>query len=272
MRRLLLLLLVPLAASLSWYGRSSTQALREKLPPEESLLYLPPPDRLGPMSLGFREALSDLIWLRAVVFSGTGKNGKKIEWLRRYVNTINYLNPQFRRPYLWGGVVTIYSGRDIDQAMLDQSVAILRDGLNHFPEDHELLFNLGMILYRDYEALGTLKQEEVDALKQEGVGHIRKAAAFGASPLIRQLAATLELEGTTDALQAEFLKRQLAYAQDPGLRRLLKRKLAELDHSEHHIEAIEKTREAFIEAHAKLFPYLPPDFFAVIEPRSDRSF
>lgn len=264
------LLLIPVAAALSWQARGKIEALRAKLPAEDNLLYLPPPDRLAPMSLGYKEALADLIWLRAVVFAGTGRNGEKTDWLRRYVSTINHLAPQFRRPYLWGGVVSIYSGKEITRDLLDQSVAILREGLERFPEDHELLFNLGMILFRDYEGLGTMDPATIKAYKNEGAQLIRKAAAFGAPPLIRQLAASLEVEGTEDALQAEFLKRQLVRAQDKELRRLLKHKLAQLDQG-HQIEALEQAREAFLKAQQRDFPYLPLDLFAVLEspPRED---
>lgn len=259
------LLAIPLAATLAGQAQWRLLEMREQIPAEDSLLYLPPPDRLGPMSLGYREALADFIWLRAVIFAGTMKNGQKIDWLHRYVSTINYLSPQFRRPYLWGGVVTIYNGRDIDRAMLDQSVAIFREGLERFPEDHELLFNLGMILYRDYQSEAkNASPEELKALKAEGAKLIRKAAAFGAPPLIRRLAASLEAEGSEKALQAEFFKRQLLRADDEALKRLLRKKLRALMH-ERKIADIEKVRNQFSEAHQTQFPYATPALFAVLE-------
>lgn len=259
------LLAIPLAAILAGQAQQRLLEMREQIPAEESLLYLPPPDRLGSMSLGYREALADFIWLRAVVFAGTMKNGQKIDWLHRYVSTINYLSPQFRRPYLWGGVVTIYNGQEIDRAMLDQSVEIFREGLGRFPEDHELLFSLGMILYRDYQAEAkNASPEELKALKAEGAKLIRKAAAFGAPPLIRRLAASLEAEGSEKALQAEFFQRQLLRADDEALKRLLRRKLKALMH-EQKIADIEKLRSQFNQAHQDQLPYTAPALFAVLE-------
>lgn len=222
------------------------------------------------MSLGYREALADLIWLRAVVFAGTGKNGEKLDWLHRYVDTINHLDPSFRRPYLWGAVMSIYTNKNINKNMVDQAVTLMREGLEHFPEDHELLFTLGMLLYRDYEALGEFPASEIAAYKREGAQLIRKAAAFGASPLIRRLAASLEHEGTDDALQAEFLKRQLIRAQDEALRRLLKKKLAEVKQDQ-DLRYIEQARTIFTQAHQADFPYVSPDLFAVLQrPSAER--
>lgn len=244
--------------------RKSAEKQRDPKALEESLIYLPPPERLRGMSLGYSETLSDLIWLRAVIFTGTVKNGQKLDWIARYVQTINFLNPKFRRPYLWGAVVTIYNGKEIDRSMLDQSVAILREGIERFPEDHELLFNLGMILYRDYGSLGTLDPELVESYKKEGAQLIRKAAAFGASPLIRQLAASLEVEGNDRALEVEFLEHQLLRAEDEGLRRLLRKKLGEAL-SEQGLKSIEARRKAFLEAHQQQFPYLPAPVFALLQ-------
>lgn len=260
---MLLVAALPLAATLAWHARSTLQAQRSGQLAQESLLYLPPADRLGPMSLGYKEALADLIWLRAVVFAGNSGNRDKSSWITRYVSTINHLAPNFRRPYLWGGVISIYSGKEIDRQMIDQAVAIMREGVERFPEDHELLFNLGMVLYRDYESLGDVDPKQLQDYKQEGVKLIRRAAAFGASPLIRRLAASLDAQGSNDALEAEFLRRQLLRADDPALRRLLKKKLQALDLG-HQVEQLEQAREAFVADHKEDFPYLPLTLYAVL--------
>ena len=36
--------------------------------------------------------------------------------------------PKFRRPYAWGGVVSIYSGAKIDEAMVRSAISLLRSG------------------------------------------------------------------------------------------------------------------------------------------------
>lgn len=264
-RRFLALLSIPLAGGLAWFSRACLDTKRSGDLEQESLLYLPPAHHLDPMSLGYKEALADLVWLRAVVFAGNSINRNRSNWLLRYVSTINHLAPNFRQPYVWGGVVSIYNGQAVHREMIDQAVAIMREGVERFPEDHELLFNLGIILYRDYESLGDVDPEIIDSYKQEGVKLIRRAAAFGASPLIRRLAASLDTKDSNDALEAEFLRRQLLRADDPALQELLKRKLAQLDLS-HEAEELEQAREAFISEHAQAFPYLPLALYALLHP------
>lgn len=261
---------LPLACALAWQARHALTLSRSAKLSKESLMYLPPAERLDPMSLGYKEALADLIWLRAVVFAGNSDNRDKSNWLARYVSTINHLAPSFRQPYVWGGVVSIYSGKEIDRAMIDQAVEIMREGVQRFPEDHELLFNLGMVLYRDYASLGDLAPALVEEKKQEGVKLIRRAAAFGASPLIRRLAASLDVEDGDDALEAEFLRRQLLRADDPALRRLLRKKLNALKLG-HQVEKLELARKAFIEDHTKQYPYLPMTLYAVLRRPMSRS-
>lgn len=262
-RHLLMLAALPLAAALTWHARGTLGAKRSSQGSPESLLYLPPADRLGPLSLGYKEALADLIWLRAIIFAGAKKNGEKHHWLARYVSTINHLAPNFRQPYVWGGVVSMYNGKEVDRKMVEQAVAIMREGVERFPEDHELLFNLGMVLYRDYESLGDIDPQNVQRYKEEGVKLIRKAAAFGASPLIRRLAVSLNSKDSDDALEAEFLRRQLLRADDPELQQLLKRKLREL-HLGHQVATLEQARGQFMAEHEKRYPYLPLSVYAVL--------
>ena len=246
------------------------RAEREHFPASVDLLYLPPPDRLVPMAIGYREALADLIWIRAVVFAGTKSGSRNLDWIRRYVDTVAHLAPRFRQPYAWGGTVSVYSGGKIDRKALDQAVALLRDGVAQFPEDHELLFALGMILYRDLSTIPGYNGDEIESGKREGISLIRKAAAFGAPPLVRQLAATLESESGSDELQIQFLEQQLLQAKDQGLRRLLQKRLSELI-GETRLRAMQARKAQFEQAHQQALPYTPSDHFAVLELNDDAS-
>jgi hypothetical protein len=80
---------------------------RASFPRDQDVLYLPPARHLGPMSLGYREALADLIWIRAVIFAGDRVGGTNHQWIMEYLEAIYSLAPGFRRPYAWGGVVFI---------------------------------------------------------------------------------------------------------------------------------------------------------------------
>ncbi|MFO7564434.1 MAG: hypothetical protein R6X02_17440 [Enhygromyxa sp.] len=262
MPRLALALLPAFIAAMVVSHRGVKQA-REQFPRDQDVLYLPPAEHLGPMSLGYREALADLIWIRAVIFAGDRVGATNYAWIMEYLEAIYSLAPGFRRPYAWGGVAFIYSGEDVDRAMIDRAIALYRRGLEHFPEDHELLFAAGMLLTRDVQSVPGYSEDEKSAAMEEGAALIRKAAAFGAPPLVRELAATLVREGGADQLAIQFLETQLLQAEDEDHRRLLRIKL-EAALGEAGLESLERIRAEFEAARQAQAPYVAPELFVLI--------
>ena len=262
---------LPLAfAALTGVAHGSLTETRAAFPEEEDLLYLPPARHLQVMSVGYDEALADLIWIRAVVFAGTQLGREHYEWVHNYLEVITALVPTFRRPYAWGGVVVIYNGKPISKDMLDTAQKIYRAGLERFPEDHELLFALGMILVRDVKPDYGYTEAEESAAKAEGAELIRKAAAFGAPPLIRQLAATLVTEGGGDELTLQFLDSQLLATDDEDYQRLLRKKIQELSGKRKFDETV-RLRDAFWRERDSVFPYLPDPLYALIRDEAQPS-
>jgi hypothetical protein len=236
---------------------------RARFPRDQDVLYLPPAQHLGPMSLGYREALADLIWIRAVIFAGDRVGATNYGWIMEYLEAIYSLAPGFRRPYAWGGVAFIYTGENIDRAMVDRALALYDRALVYFPEDHELLFAAGMLLTRDVQSVPGYSEAERAVAMDKGAAHIRKAAAFGAPPLVRELATTLVSEGAADQLAIQFLETQLLQTEDEGHRRLLRQKLEALL-GESGLESLEHMREAFEAERQAERPYAPSDLYILI--------
>lgn len=238
---------------------------RERFPDDVDVLYVPPARQLQVMSLGYKEALADLVWVRALIFSGERIGDNDVEAITRYVDAITGLAPRFHRPYLWGGITTVYGGSaSVSREMVDQAIGIYRRGLEQYPESHELLYPLGMLLTHQVGSTPGYSAREREALSREGIELIRKAAAFGADPLVRKYAATLVSEhAASDQLAIQFFEAQLAQAEDEAYRRLLRRKLAQLGADE-ALESAEQIRTAFREEHLKEAPYVPDAVYAVI--------
>lgn len=270
MRRLALSLVPVLLLAAMIGTHRHLERERASFPRDQDVLYLPPAQHLAPMSLGYREALADLIWIRAVVFAGDRAGATNHEWIMEYLEAIYLLAPAFRRPYAWGGVAFIYTGDHIDRAMVDRALALYDRALEHFPEDHELLFAAGMLLTRDVQSLPGYTEAERAAAMEEGAAYIRKAAAFGAPPLVRELAATLVSEGGADQLAIQFLETQLLQTEDENHRRLLRQKL-EVAIGEAGLESLEQMRETFEEERKAERPYVPPDLYILIRDASDPS-
>lgn len=235
-----------------------------ELPAALDVLYVPPPAQLVPMAVGYREALGDLLWIRALVYSGERLGAEQLEATGRYVDAIAGLSPRFRRLYLWGGITAVYAGSaTIDRAMVDRAIAIYRRGLAVFPESHELLYPFGMLLVTQVPSTAGYDDVEREALRSEGIELIRRAAAFGADPLVRQYAATLVSEHGERDLAVQFLLTQLAQTEDEDHRRMLISKLAAFG-EQHAAQDIERVREAFREEHTAHAPFLPDALWAVI--------
>lgn len=237
---------------------------RDAFPPEIDISYVPPPAQLRWMSVGYREALADLLWVRALIFSGEHIGQVDISATDRYVDAITGLSPRFERAYKWGGITAMYAGTGaITRDQVDRAIAMYRRGLEQFPESHELLYPFGMLLTHQVGSTPGYSAEEKAAHAEEGIEMIRRAAAFGADPLVRRYAATLVGDRVGDQLAIQFLESQLAQTEDEKHRRLLRQKLSRLVGSS-TVEAIENTREQFFAELAREAPYLPDTVWAVI--------
>lgn len=233
-------------------------------PKDVDVLYVPPPAYLKAMSLGYVEALADLIWIRALVFSGEHLGGEQLSAVMRYFDGIVALAPRFPRAYLWAGITTVYGGAArIDRPMVDAAIDVYRRGVAQYPERHDLLYSFGMLLITQVPSTPGYSRAEIDAFRDEGIDLVRRAAAFGADPLVRQYAATLVAEHGTGELAIQFLESQLAQAEDEDHRRMLQKKLAQLA-GEDTTRNVEATRKAFMAEHAARAIYVPEALYAVI--------
>ena len=259
---------IVLGAGALW-AHDRIETRRDAFPADVDVLYVPQPQYLAPMSVGYREALADLIWIRALIFSGAHIGGNDLESIGRYVDAVSGLAPKFERVYRWGGVTAIYGGSPtVTRAMVDQSIAIYRRGLQHHPESHQLLYALGMILTHQVGSTPGYTEQEREALAEEGVEYIKRAAAYGADPLVRQYAATLVADRSAGPLAVQFLQRELAQADDEDYRRMLRKRLSELGGTQ-SVARVETIRDDFAAELTAQAPYVPDGVYAVI--RDERS-
>jgi len=102
----------------------------------EDIYYLPPPGWLPVFSLGHRQALADLIWMRALIYFGEemGERGA-MRHVFDYGEAIIRLDPDFRRVYRWIGMAGIYRPNAVSEADTRRAMSFLERGVARFPED-----------------------------------------------------------------------------------------------------------------------------------------
>jgi len=131
---------------------------------EQKPLYFAPPNVLHHFSLGYRDLMANLLWLRFIqsadfcsfekglpVYKGDKKTCE-FGWAYRMVDAISNLAPKFRAPYGTSALIlSIFSGD------LKGAESILLKGLKQFPKD------LALNTYATYLYALDLKKPELAA-------------------------------------------------------------------------------------------------------------
>lgn len=132
-----LVLLVGLLAAQALLQRSFERAWpRQRL---EQLHFLPSSSHLKTMSLGFTDFSADYLWIKAIgYFGGHALTDREFPWLYYILDQVTSLDPDFRYPYLFGGIVLA-----VEQEASAESMALLSKGMVRYPGDWRFPFYIG---------------------------------------------------------------------------------------------------------------------------------
>ena len=266
--RLIAIALLVAALGGVWSLRSRSMAHYLGTQTYEDIYYLPPPDWLEVMSLGYRRALADLIWLRALIYFGDEfMNQGEVRHVHNYGESMLKLDPDFRRVYRWVGVAGVYTPKGSPPEFIERAVDVLRRGVERFPEDGELAWDAGATII--YELLPHLPKDdpERERLEAEGNEHMMAAARLGAGPdwLVITNATSLRKLGETDR-ELRHLEEMYSIVRDPAVKAQIEIRLSQL-RDQAYAEAFRRANEEFEERRLEEFPYLPsPLYFFVADP------
>lgn len=105
----------------------------------ETLLYLPSGKCLKPLMLGFDELAADFLWIKAIgYFGGHSLTDKSYKWLYHLLDLTTTLDPHFRYPYEFGGIIL-----SAEQGDVEQSNKLLMKGRQYHPKYWRFPFYLG---------------------------------------------------------------------------------------------------------------------------------
>jgi hypothetical protein len=183
------------------------------------------------VSMGYRQALADLIWTHVLVTQGLRSQEKRpFNHLVEYLAGINTLDPTFRDPYKYADTLLTFQVNDPDKVQNVRAArVILEKGLRELPNDAELWVNYGEFLA--YTGPGALPDAaEQDQWRADGAAALMHAGQLGAKDellLWHSVAAVgllADKEREREAL-IHFLERVLALTEDPELREHVERQL-----------------------------------------------
>jgi hypothetical protein len=269
MRVLSLVLVLAMAAVLAGTSlrRSAMRTFLESRTYED-VYYIPEPSALPLLSLGYREALADLIWIQALVYTGSefihrGDLGNVF----RYADAIIMLDPKFRAAYRWAGTLGIYRPKGVTIEDHRRTIRYLEAAVREFPEDGELRWELGATMAYEIAPLLPLRSAERERWKVRAREQFFEAARRGAGPSWIGVTAAMDDARAGSVERALTRLRELhAMAPDRGSRRRIERRIATLE-GEAAAEAMRSVTRDFERRHRAEFPYVSEDLFLLLSPR-----
>jgi tetratricopeptide (TPR) repeat protein len=164
--------------------------------------------------LGYRNIIADFIWLKAVQ-NFAGRNQSRAGYLAAYhaADVATDLNPDFVHAYQASGIIL-----SVWAHMPNESVAILRKGVQYNPTVWELPFFLGYDYYYELHD------------PQSAAKYFQQAAALPkAPPWLGQLAARMTVEAGDPDSALEFLQRLYQATADERIKEGLVERMREVE-------------------------------------------
>ncbi len=215
---------VSMAVLILLFGAGAIGALtllEDRRPPQvraAELSYLPKGEYLRVASLGYRQMVGDLIWLKAVQHFGEREQTRQgYLWAYHAVDVVTDLDPKFWLAYHAGGTILgVWAG------LVEESITLLKKGMRHNPDVWQLPFIVGYDYF--YELCDPA----------QGAKYFQIASTkTGAPSYLPKLAARLSVEAGDPDAALEFLERFKLQVKDERLR----------DSLSYHIKAVIAERD-----------------------------
>lgn len=260
-------LAIALLAPLSDRLRGGAHARFTSAQRYEDVYYLPPTEWLRVFSLGYDEALADLIWMRALVYFGEEfQHAGALHYVFEYAEAIEALDPRFLEVYRWLGMAGLYRPQAITPEDVERSVAFMERGARIFPEDGKLAWNIGAALV--FELPPLLDDDAaIRRAQARGVPYLMTALRLGAAPEWAALtnASVLAQIGRQEQA-ARHLEEMYLATDDPDVREQIAARIRELRERAEADAFLAAMRE-LDEERRRDFPYVSPSMHLLLGDR-----
>jgi hypothetical protein len=233
----------------------------------KDIYYLPSVRWLPVLSLGYRQALADLIWCKSLIYFGEELSHKgQVKYVFEYTDAILALDPDFRQAYRWVATAAIYRPTEITMEVGLRAADYLRRAVERWPADGELHWDYGSLLRFELAPLEKDPKRK-RSLMERAAPHLEAAARHGAGPpwLALNNVDLLNKLGRTEQ-SIHHLEELYATVQDKEVKREIEERIAAL-RSRTYAEAMRIANEQFEQERLTLYPYLSPGLFLFVGSR-----
>ena len=187
--------------------------IRSDWPDKEELLYLPSGNMLTIVSLGFDQLVADILYIRMIDYFSTHlMTDHTYVWFYHIADLITTLDPHFRFPYIFAGLMLNLEGGQFENAR-----KILIKGERVFPNDWYFPFALGLNYFfgsADFETAAR---------------YLENARNLGGPLYLKDFAAKLRANGKTRETTLEFLYILYGNFRDQKIKEIIMDRIRELE-------------------------------------------
>lgn len=243
---------------------------RAEWPKSIDLPFAPSAGSAPYVSLGYREMLADLLWIRAIGY--VGGDDDRAAGTRALVEAIVALDPRFERVYPFTGAALSAMGTEPSQDDLLASIRLLERGMQEFPENCKLPLLAGQVYTVELESDDP---EQVARWQLEGVRYLERAVRIKGCPRdVATFAAHLRTKLGQRDKAVRDLRELILYTDNPKQRQALIEKLAELEEGDAAAIAyeLEVEKKRFESEWLANRPEVPPTMYLLLGPPLSPSF
>ena len=208
------------------------------------------------INLGYHSLAADLLFIRANLYYGHHLfTDEQMPWLSDFIDILIELDPDFKKIYLWGALVTTHHKRKISNVpseLLERAVVILEKGMQRFPNDYHFPMQIAYNYYYEYG--------DIDA----ALPYFELASQLPGSPdWLRKKLFDIYSKKGRDSLARLTLQHLIMETEDPSLTNALKSRLVHfMDEPER--KELTACRQEIFSRWQNEFDYIPMDLFLVI--------
>jgi hypothetical protein len=246
--------------------RAVASDLRDDWPTTYDEPYAPSPSMAPYVSLGQRELLADLLWIRTLGYFG--KRNDTADGVAALIEATQAADPHFARVYTDGPHLMMSAHHGLASSHFVRAAELAERGLAYYPEDYEIADLAGTI----YSArIPTDDSAQKRAWREHGAMLIERALRMpGASAEDATYAAYLRTTLGEHERAVRELKETALITNDRASRREIAEKLAELEQRDaNELEvALADEKKAFEAAWQAERPELPATMYVIVGPRA----